>query len=665
MARTFTIKDSNTTINLINTAAAGIIPEAGGFGTHKLIAHQVDEARSIEDLLTVERWKMVTKGSSFANMTTQSRELINLLRNAWRYWNDEDHKDPVYLTSQSTSEASARYALVYQSPEITDPDYFDIDAELNFLLSQGVSIARLPWQGSIPGTLPTAVTLENADGPIGTQTIKPVANELTDLTITHIYNYDVSVTTFGSNLYNSTAWDLFEVSGSTPAAGDMCYIGCDTDRAFKNLLLNIGTAGVYDASIELEYYNGSAWTTLTYGDEFTVWPKGSPNAGDVFDSTGEWWINIAPPTASVAVAINGVTAYWYRFRINTLVSWTTSPAVATYAAWNFKKNYIDISNARILGDAPPVASMRLWAPGGGDENPGMPSLTHVYMGIKSSPGNFESHLNLNAEGAPSGWARSNLTDTGGLVAAEGPRGECVHCTFATDETLVSRVRLTGTARLGDWKGRYRAFIRAQQIGGAAGDTSIRLRTYIDASDDFSPKWDTPVFELLTADEGPELISLGDIKIPFIDYAQADVFTNANLIFEVQAKRDAGAGTLRLYDLILIPADEWTSTLYALIADTTNAPSALRTNNVVEDDGGVLINRTIKYIDDAGVLYPAAEWGRGGIPIKLPLETAFRIYFLMAHKPLAGAWSDNYLMSYPGAFLKFQLFTQPYYLGLRG
>jgi len=228
-----------------------------------------------------------------------------------------------------------------------------------------------------------------------------------------------------------------------------------------------------------------------------------------------------------------------------------------------------------------------------------------------------------------------------------------------------RNRLTGTGSLAVWKGRYKAYLRVAQLGGAAGDVSVRLRAYIDSTSVYAPQWDTPIIALKTFDEGSELISLGEIKLPLIDYAQADVFTNANLIFDIEAKRDTGAGTILFYDLILIPADEWTTTLYAMIADTTNAPEAFRTNTVIEDDGGILTNRTIKYQNDGGVLYPSQEWGRGGIPIKLPLETAFRIYFLMVHKPLAGAWSDNYLMSYPGAFLKFQLFTQPYYLGLRG
>ena len=662
MARTFTIKDSSTTLNLIDPSAPGIIAQRGGFGTRQYEPAIVDKAKSIEDLVIPERWKLYTIGTTHANMVTEARELIELLRNAWRYWNEEDFKDPVYITQQVTGESAARYALVYTS-EIMDPDYFDIDAELNYILNQGVVIGRLPWTSTIPGTLPTAITQESVNGPTSTGTKKPIVNEISDLTLTHLYNYDANLTAFSSNFYNTASFTLWEVSGSTPAAGDCIYFGCSTQRAIHNLVFNIGTPANANASISLQYYNGS-WTNITYGDDWSLYVD-AYNWGIMFSVAGEWWLNISPPEDAIATTINGVNAYWYRLVLNSVTSWTTSPTHTSVVPWNFVKNYIQVSNARILGDAPPITSLRLWAPYSGDQNPSMASLTQIIMGLKSDPGTFDSHINLNGNGVPSGWAETLGTDASALTTPEGPRGEAVAVDFAGDETLTNRVALTGTGKLADWKGRYRAFIRAQQIGGAAGDISLRLRSFIDASNVYSPQWDTPIVALKTMDEGPELVSLGELKVPFIDYAKADTFTNANLIFNIQAKRDTGAGTLRLYDLILIPADEWTSTLYALIADTTNAPEALRSSNVIEDDGGIIANRTIKYFDDAGTLYPAQEWGRGGIPLKLPIATEFRIYFLMVHKPLGGAWSDNYLMSYPGTMLKAQIYSVPYYLGLTG
>jgi hypothetical protein len=124
MARTFQIISPDRTISLINTGATGIIAEREGFGDVKLAPHQFDEGRDIDDLVVTERWKLNLRGSSHDDLATTARQFFEVLREAWKYHQNPRDTQPIYLKAQTTGETNPRYALVYMSQEVSQPDFY-------------------------------------------------------------------------------------------------------------------------------------------------------------------------------------------------------------------------------------------------------------------------------------------------------------------------------------------------------------------------------------------------------------------------------------------------------------------------------------------------------------------------------------------------------------
>ena len=209
------------------------------------------------------------------------------------------------------------------------------------------------------------------------------------------------------------------------------------------------------------------------------------------------------------------------------------------------------------------------------------------------------------------------------------------------------------------------FVRARQSGGSAGDLGVKLRTYIHESSVYSPKYDTKTVAPQADDVGPEVLDLGLLKIPFTRVANADVLTNADIIFEIHAERTTGAAEIYFYDLVLIPVDKWSAELDDPITDSVNGSSALRGASVLQVDGGVLALRTAKFINNGGNLYPAEEWGRGGPPLKIEPETQVYLYFLMMHFEAGGTWGDPPFLADLGCHFAFELYSHACYEILRG
>lgn len=103
---------------------------------------------------------------------------------------------------------------------------------------------------------------------------------------------------------NDTANDM-TLLPAAPAVNDAYYFG--GVYPFQQLTINIGTAGVKGAgawTITWEYWNGSAWATVSVTDgtsEFTV--AGTSN------------VTFTPPVDWASTAVAGITAYWIRARV--------------------------------------------------------------------------------------------------------------------------------------------------------------------------------------------------------------------------------------------------------------------------------------------------------------------------------------------------------------
>ena len=641
---------------------------AGQAARSRLIPHQSDEARDLDSMLVVERYDLKLKGSSHDNIASQEQTLFRLLRKAWRYHNDSTQRTPVYLTQQTQGETNPRYALVYQCPELSSAGYFSYQFVANsLLLGIGLSIARFPWRTGIPGSLPTASTLAYLPANMpASPTMVHLGNGQGDLSSTQrydtIWNYDDSAAAFSANFADSASWPLWSVSGSLPAVQDIVYFGSHV-QINRAVMLDIATALVATGlTLALEYWTGAAWTALTQGTDFLIYPQSVLN--NIYKSTGQWVITYQPPTDSATISINGNVRYYIRLRIAALTTWTTTPGTSTVASASPRSSAFTIPAAATKGDIPPLVNLRLHTPSGGDNSEGFGNTSRIILGAKSNPGDFSFNLILNSfVTIASGWTGVQLTDTSTATDVRGPRAVRSNCTFATDATMIARARLTGTNVLPDYLGKYRVFVRAQQIGGSVGDTQIKLVAFVHENFVYSPKFETPTVKLAAVAAGLEVVDLGQMSIPFSEAISTDVFTGGELYFELHAERTTGASTLRFYDLFLIPIDLWSVELDDPVSDVTGGATALRGGSVLDMDGGVLADRTVKYFKSGSTLYIASRWGRGGPSMKLDPATATYVCALMMSYPTT--FGTPPFVAEMGMHLAVEVFVHNQYLGLRG
>jgi len=99
-----------------------------------------------------------------------------------------------------------------------------------------------------------------------------------------------------------------------PAVNDAYYFG--GTQTFDKVTLNIGTAGVGTWTIVWEYYNGSAWVTLTGATDGTTGFTAAAGNHDV---------DFTPPTDWAQVAVAALTRFWIRARVSAYTAITTQP----------------------------------------------------------------------------------------------------------------------------------------------------------------------------------------------------------------------------------------------------------------------------------------------------------------------------------------------------
>ena len=662
MARTFTIRDASGTnsVSLINTGATGFIAARGGFGPVR-----ISDLVSMQGRMA-ETYRLNLKASSHDNAASQMETLLKLLDEAAYHEGELWQPEPVYLQQQTTNESNARYARVYMAMELDYPDLFDNPFETDHDIENfSVTLIREhPWRSAAPGTKGTALTLAETDGP-SSPTKVHIANFRDDVNITDFKEDD------GGSYSDLGATDtLFP---ATVAQGDALLIG-STDQAIKHAVIPVlATAGdLTTTTLVLKYYDGSAFQEMTLGADYTLYPGADLEA--CFEQTDDdIVINVKPPSDWEKTTLDGSNAFWLKIEeTNASPVYATNPVMhATETVYAQSTPYVEIPAAAIVGDKPPMIMERLFAPQGGDENPGFPSLSGVLIGAKSEHGNvtlanFVSHLNAGGDDNPAAISTTQGTDATSTADNEAPAGKHSAVDFATDSTMTSRVTFTLDDLLVDYEGEYLAIVRCQQIGGDPGDINLQLFTYLNTSDNYSPQSSTPSRATRGADEGIETLSMGMIRLPPSRAFYNDSLSATDIIFDIQAELTTGSATLRIYDLILLPYDEGSVGVMAPVLGSDYGDAALRGDNILDIDPGVIADRNMKYVKVGSNLIPSRAWRRQNRPIPfLNLDTKTRLYFVMMHDPLGKNWGDEPFVGTLGCHLAFEAYARYGYTMLRG
>ena len=136
------------------------------------------------------------------------------------------------------------------------------------------------------------------------------------------YNYDATDGSYTDKTteINGSTQSPFVLFASTPAAGDMVYLG--SSHVFLGLDTNLGTLGVDAGSLAItwEYYNGSSWTALSTTETDT--------GSSTFEASGKFtWTY---PSGWEQNSVNAQILYWVRGRI-TAGSYSTPPQAGTFS----------------------------------------------------------------------------------------------------------------------------------------------------------------------------------------------------------------------------------------------------------------------------------------------------------------------------------------------
>ena len=651
MARTFDLIDSESVLSTISLIlSTGIIAKAGGFGNTDLEGEQIDFSAPVGIDRVLDDYQMNLYGSSHDNAAAQIQALIKMLQKAAEYWKTPWQSYPIYLKQQTTAETNPRYSIVHEPRKLSYSDLFDVPFDFDSRM-EAVKLSLLrehPWRETIPGTLPSAITLTKTDGSVDKDQCF-IVNEQHTQTPSHVYCYDASAgSPWSANLISSTSIPMWSVAGSTPAVNDIVYIGWNT-RPGHAVVVPIATAGVYTADVRAQAYISGAWVDLVFGDvagKFMgtyppQWVGSSPS--QLFTTTGEHLFAFCPDIWQT-VAINGVTAYWIRFLLNAVTSWTTTPVThGTETIYGPKKPYFEISNTRIGGDAPPRFRMEFSIPYGGHNSsiviPNAAALSRVIVGAKgtnkwlTSLNDFTSRFNLHQYGLPASWARTLGTDTTEVVDTTSPEGYELVCSFATDALMTARVTLTGTGMWPKYKGSYRIFIAGYHSAGAVGDVEVKLRIQQGGISGANPTYDTdPVpNKCIAPAQAWELFDCGWVNIPFNPIVSADSL-EGNLIFTIMAQRIAGTGSLHMQQLIIIPVDEWYTQIDDSQKDTNGSSSLRSTVNQsyarITTDFDILSNRSQREGVFTTNWVPTDVWHRTSSLSRLKPAKQYRFYTLV-------------------------------------
>jgi hypothetical protein len=329
-------------------------------------------------------------------------------------------------------------------------------------------------------------------------------------------------------------------------------------------VFDIGTAISGITADDWEYSTGGpGWANLAAEQDNTANDGGG--GGSAFDTTGVGSVHWRQPSAWATQAENGITGYWIRVLVTAIPGPHVAPTQQNRDVYSIVWPYVDIDELQVGGGVTLLARNRVHNASDHFNTGTAPKLwaNRIIMGLRSlSRGSdFTAYLNFTDTQNPTGIATS-ITDAAAVTSLVNdvttPTGRRILFNPAGVLAMGSRcvIALTGNIP-DDYRGKYHVFIRGYQTAGATGDIKIRIRYVIGADaigitlvgvEQIS---DTLSFQNPGTDW--ELLDFGQVTIPL---SEAVLSVN-NFRFEIEMESTSGAPPdAYLYDLIVMPIDEW-------------------------------------------------------------------------------------------------------------
>lgn len=496
-----------------------------------------------------------------------------------------------------------------------------------------------------------------------------ISNKQNAANLTHIKIDDGGVFT---DIFPMTAFPV-TLLPAVPAIGDAIYFGIDTSvfdsGPNASLVFDIGVAAVATTTYVFawEYSDGGAgWPGLTVFDD-------TGTALGTFSRTGIGSVHWNQPSGYAAEAVDGDTALWIRARIAVISGGgtLTPPTQQNRDIYTITRPFVDLASTIIGGDIPALARIRIRNRSDRDGRGGSaPNLyeNRVVVGLRTvgrsqnDNGNFQAYLNISDEQNPVGITVSVGANTTIGADVQTPTGRRATYNPVGVEAMATRATITFEPSITkDFYGDFRVFLRARRTGGVATDFNIQLQV----STGSGGIQETTGSVQLQTTTAWEVLDFGQIKIPvFGTLKTVDIADQTQI--NIQASAANAAIDLYLYDLILIPIDEWSGDFVdfhnqstSIVGKISGIPRFLDLDSITNPKSNP--QALVRMVGSE--LIPSAYDQITNGQIILQANANQRLWFLAMQTDAVGS-SFNWIAPFEIAH-SIQIFHNDRYLGLRG
>lgn len=402
------------------------------------------------------------------------------------------------------------------------------------------------------------------------------ANKHIYANLTHIFAFDASAVTYSTNkLLATLPYNLFPAS---PAVGDIAYFIIDSTTGnpfpsgrFSNLVFDlvIGAGLVY----VYEYWNGAAWTTLT--------PTSDNTSGfEIPDVHAIIWIH---PSNQATTTVNGITGWIFRARI-TSASSPTGPQQQNRHPYTVTWPYVEINSADIGGDIAGLARHLISNVSVASTVSPTTTTLHtnrVIAGLRSlSRGDeYTPYINISDQQLLQGSSIVLGSNTTYQTATDSATGRSALYSTMTIEAMQTEVTITlDDSICSQYFGKYKMFLRGTPVHtGFAAYCQIKVSIAPNV-----PIFTTEKIDLGIAVATQSLFDFGRLVIGQDILLREDI--SSQLIFEIQLQNTANSAfNFSMYELILMPIDEWSIDTASINENTTSNEGGLLAGEYISLD----------------------------------------------------------------------------------
>lgn len=380
-----------------------------------------------------------------------------------------------------------------------------------------------------------------------------VSNRQNEANLTHIKVDDGGVFT---DIFPMTSLPT-DLLPAVPAVDDAIYFGID------ETLIDEGVFGglAFDLS-EIALDITIVWENLAVGWTAMI-VRDNTNGFIVPGITTVHWRQSG--NAWTKATIDGITGFWVRARVSAIGASPSPPTQQTRNIYAFNLGYIEADS--VLGDIDAIVEIEaanVSSLPDGDTNL---KDNRAIIGLRSIARgeNFSAYLNASDQQVPIGLAVGVGVSTTFANRVNSPTGRSIFYNPVGAEAMADRATFTLETTLArDYYGEFRAFLRGRQTFGSVGDITFRLQVTT-GSGGVVGSGNIVSFASTAIDN--QLVDLGRVSLPVSTlFLSSEVPDQTTLV--IQAASVSAGPDIDIYDIVLVPIDEWSVDALSKDSDVT-------------------------------------------------------------------------------------------------